>query len=121
MGEPFDWQNRKLFNEASNEVQGAAERLSNMQKRLQYARTKSARNDAMETIRNFQRENRDLLALNEQRKNAFAQVKDLDTRKEQIRKSGYSQARKDELLNQLDDRQYKIMKQFNSRFLDTVR
>lgn len=121
MGEPFDWQNRQLFNEASNEVQGAAERLSNMQKRMQYARTKSARNDAMETIRNFQRENRDLLALNEQRKNAFAQIKDLDTRKEQIRKSGYSQARKDELLNQLDDRQYKIMKQFNSRFLDTVK
>ena len=120
MGEPYDWQNRQLFNEAVYEVQSAGDRLDNMRKRAQYAKTESARQSAMETIRNYQKDNRKLLALDGLRKDMFARIKDIDTRKERIRKSGYSQSQKDKALNNLDERQYKFMKQFNNRFLQST-
>jgi len=116
----LNWEDRGRFKSNYEEVQGVHRTYETLKKNVSMARIPELKAQATRDRDDFLKENKHILSLHKIANNTRSQAGALDSRKEALYKSGFSQKEIADQLRALNERQKEIYRNFNRRYYEVV-
>ena len=114
----LNWEDRGRFKSNYEEVQGVHRTYETLKKNVAMAKIPELKAQASRDRDDFLRENKSVLGLHKIANNVRSQVGKIDSQKEALYKSGFSQKEIADRLRVLNDRQRQIYQGFNRRYYE---